>query len=141
MTKTALKGPHDADLASQHAEEGALLSKNNERLIGIQAGRGLGFFGGQSYALYLLHVIVVGLSFRMFAAIGEFRWAPAELFVLMATAMSVAMASGVYTFFELCRSSCAVWLPNRLLKKNDERGRKVYPDTYAPRPLRSLKAC
>jgi exopolysaccharide production protein ExoZ len=59
------------------------------------------FFGGSSYLLYLVHTIVVGLTFHFLSASGLFKHGlPDWISILLATIASICVAALLYRGFE-----------------------------------------
>jgi len=66
----------------------------------IKPGRIAEFFGGTSYLLYLVHIMVIGLTYRALSSAGVFKFLPGEIVVLGAVAGTVTIAALLYRVFE-----------------------------------------
>lgn len=71
-----------------------------EREGALQVGRIGEFFGGTSYLLYLVHVMVLGFCFRAMEMIGLFPMLPAWLASILAAAGAVVVAGLLFAFFD-----------------------------------------
>ena len=72
-----------------------------ERSGRLQVGSIGAFFGAASYALYLVHTIVIGLFAHTLASLGLIRLFPGWSVGLAAAAMAVVVASLLHRFVEL----------------------------------------
>jgi exopolysaccharide production protein ExoZ len=73
---------------------------NAERDGQLRFSRAAEFFGGTSYLLYLVHTIMIGMTYKALTIVGLASALPDSISVTLAVAISVATACLLYRFFE-----------------------------------------